>query len=87
MDEIIDALSTVDQSEKLAAGGGTGAPSGTGAGGGGSIDIAGAKTRVEAYDAIANGLFQQGLKAGTADFDNAMKQAWQDNNISALPEK
>mgnify|MGYP000755181778 FL=1 len=82
----LETMGILDKGRQ-AAGGGTGAPSGAGTGGGGSIDIAGAKTRVEAYDAIANGLFQQGLKAGTADFDNAMKQAWQDNNISALPEK
>lgn len=82
----LETMGILDKGRQ-AAGGGTGAPSGAGTGGGGSIDIAGAKTRVEAYDAIANGLFQQGLKAGMADFDNAMKQAWQDNNISALPEK
>ena len=82
----LETMGILDKGRQ-AAGSGTGAPSGAGTRSGGSIDIAGAKTRVEAYDAIANGLFQQGLKAGTADFDNAMKQAWQDNNISALPEK
>jgi hypothetical protein len=29
----------------------------------------------------------QGLTAGSEKFDAAMKQAWQDNNIAALPEK
>ena len=69
------------------AGGGTGAPTGAGAGGNVTVDISGAKTRVEAYDAIANTLQQQGLQIGTAEFDAGMKQAWQDNNIAALPEK
>jgi hypothetical protein len=32
-------------------------------------------------------LQQQGLQIGTAEFDAGMKQAWQDNNIAALPEK
>ena len=57
--------------------------------GGGSItvDASGAKTRTEAYDVIANSLMQQGLTIGSKAFDDAMKQAWQDNNISQLPEK
>ena len=72
---------------RKAAGGGTGAPSGGGAGGNITVDISGAKTRVEAYDAITATLEQQGLKVGTAEFDAGMQQAWKDNNISALPEK
>ena len=71
-----------------AAGGGTNPPAGGGgAGGNVTVDISGAKTRVEAYDAIASTLQQQGLQIGTAEFDAGMKQAWQDNNIAALPEK
>jgi len=27
------------------------------------------------------------VQMGTAEFDAGMKQAWQDNNIAALPEK
>ena len=69
------------------AGGGTVPPTGGGAGGNVAVDISGAKTRVEAYDVIANTLQQQGLQIGTAEFDAGMKQAWQDNNIAALPEK
>lgn len=69
------------------AGGGTIPLAGGGAGGNVIIDISGAKTRVEAYDAITSILLQQGLQIGTAEFDAGMKQAWQDNNIAALPEK
>lgn len=72
---------------KSAGGGGTIPPAGGGAGGGTSIDITGAKTRVEAYDAIAGALMAQGLTAGSEKFDAAMKQAWQDNNVAALPER
>lgn len=82
----LETMGILDKGRQ-AAGGGTGAPSGAGTGGGGSIDIAGAKTRVEAYEAIAANLMAQGLTAGSEKFDAAMKQAWQDNNIAALPEK
>ena len=70
-----------------AGGGGTISPAGGSAGGGTTIDITGAKTRVEAYDAIASSLMAQGLTAGSEKFDAAMKQAWQDNNVAALPER
>ena len=83
----LETMGILDKGRQ-AAGGGTGAPGGNGSsGGGGTFDVTGAKTRVEAYDAIANSLFQQGLQAGTEKFDAAMKQAWQDNNVAALPEK
>ena len=83
----LETMGILDKGRQ-AAGGGTGAPGGSGSGGGGgTFDVTGAKTRVEAYDAIANSLFQQGLQAGTEKFDAAMKQAWQDNNVAALPEK
>lgn len=82
----LETMGILDKGRK-AAGGGTGAPSGGGAGGNITIDISGAKTRVEAYDAITATLEQQGLKVGTAEFDAGMQQAWKDNNISALPEK
>ena len=73
---------------RQAAGGGTSGNGGSGSGGGGAtFDVSGAKTRVEAYDAIAAGLMAQGLTAGSEQFDAAMKQAWTDNNVAALPEK
>ena len=82
----LETMGILDKGRQ-AAGGGTGAPSGGGAGGNITVDISGAKTRVEAYDAITATLEQQGLKVGTAEFDAGMQQAWKDNNISALPEK
>lgn len=54
---------------------------------GGVVDISGAKTRVEAYEAITNTLVAQGLQIGTDKFDEAMSAAWKDNNIANLPEK
>ena len=82
----LETMGILDKGRQ-AAGGGTNPPAGGGAGGNVTVDISGAKTRVEAYDAIANTLQQQGLQIGTAEFDAGMKQAWQDNNIAALPEK
>lgn len=51
------------------------------------VDISGARTRNEAYEAITQSLMQQGLVYGSKEFDEAMSKAWKDNNISALPEK
>lgn len=68
-------------------GGGTKPPKRQPGGGSITVDASGAKTRTEAYDVIANSLMQQGLTIGSKAFDDAMKQAWQDNNISQLPEK
>lgn len=68
-------------------GGGTQQPGGGNGGSGGTIDISGARTRVEAYDAIAASLMAQGLINGSAEFDKAMSQAWKDNNVASLPEK
>ena len=68
-------------------GGGTEPPKRQPGGGSITVDASGAKTRTEAYDVLANSLMQQGLTIGSKAFDDAMKQAWQDNNISQLPEK
>lgn len=52
-----------------------------------TVDVSGARTRTEAYDAIANSLMQQGMTIGSKAFDEAMSQAWKDNGIGQLPEK
>lgn len=83
----LDTMGILDKGRQ-AGGGGTVPPGGgSGGGSGTTIDVTGAKTRVEAYEAIAANLMAQGLTAGSEKFDAAMKQAWQDNNIAALPEK
>lgn len=67
--------------------GGGGTHGGTGGTGNKTVlDVSGAKSRNEAYEAITNHLLAQGLTIGSADFDAAMTQAWKDNNISSLPE-
>jgi uncharacterized protein (UPF0264 family) len=83
----LETMGILDKGRQ-ASGGGTSGNGGSGSGGGGAtFDVSGTKTRVEAYDAIAAGLMAQGLTAGSEQFDAAMKQAWTDNNVAALPEK
>lgn len=85
----LKTLGVLDEGRK-AAGGGTNPPAGGtgGTGGGGSaVDVTGAKTRVEANEAITAGLMAQGLTVGSNEFQTALSQAWTDNNVAALPEK
>ncbi len=83
----LETMGILDKGRQAGGGGTKMMPVGPGGSGSMVIDVTGAKTRVEAYDAIAANLMAQGLTAGSEKFDAAMKQAWQDNNISALPEK
>ena len=82
----LDAMGIIDKGRQQS-GGGTIPPGGRGAGGSVVIGVAGCKTRVEAYDAISNNLMAQGMTAGSKEFEDAMAQAWKDNNIAALPER
>ena len=89
MQKELKTLGVLDEGRK-AAGGGTNPPAGGagGNGGGGStVDVTGAKTRVEANEAITNGLLAQGLTKGSDEWQTAINQAWTDNNVAALPEK
>ena len=81
----LDMMGVLDKGRQQV-GTGTQPPSGV-TGSGTVINIAGAKTRTEAYDMIASSLMTQGLTNGSAEFQTAMDQAWKDNNISSLPEK
>lgn len=84
----LETMGILDKGRQAAGGGTVPLAGGSGSGGGvTTVDVTGAKTRVEAYDAIAANLMAQGLTAGSEKFDTAMKQAWQDNNVAALPEK
>ena len=51
------------------------------------IDLAGVKTQTDAQELIAQTLMKQGLTNASKAFQEAMTQAWKDNNISALPIK
>lgn len=52
-----------------------------------TMDISGAKTRVEAVDIITNNLLQQGMVVGSKQFDEAMHAAYVGNNVKNLPER
>lgn len=56
-----------------------------GGNGSGSIDIAGARTQDEAYEAIASSLMAQGMTIGSNEFETAMSKAWAENNVKSLP--
>lgn len=66
-------------------GGGTTPPARMVGEGSPAVDISGARTRTEAYDMITSQLLSQGMTKGSNDFENAMNQAWKDNNIASLP--
>lgn len=83
----LETMGIIDKGRQAAGGGSTPPAGGSGGIGGGAISISGAKTRVEAYDAITQSLQGQGLQVGTKQFDDAMTAAWKENNIAALPEK
>lgn len=68
-------------------GGGTGGNGGAGGGGGSSVELSGAKTRVEANDLICQQLMQKGLTVGSDEYQTEMNKAWADNNVASLPEK
>lgn len=80
----LEQMDVLDKGRQ-AAGGGTRTPNGSASTSAVSID--GAKTRTEAYEIITNILVAEGKQVGTAAFQEAMSQAWKDNNIAALPEK
>lgn len=80
-------MGVLDEVRKQTGAGTTGGGTGGNHGGSFVADVTGAKTRTEAYDIIAEGLMAQGLTNGSKEFDDAMQQAWKDNNVSALPER
>lgn len=51
----------------------------------GTIDISGARTRVEAQEVIEKGLMAQGLTKGSMEYQTALDKAWTDNKVSDLP--
>lgn len=82
----LESMDVIDKGRKQP-GGGTVPPGGKGGNGGVVIDVSGCKTRTEAYDVISKTLMSQGMFAGSEEFQNAMNEAWKNNNIASLPEK
>ena len=52
---------------------------------GAPVDVSMARTQNEAQEIIAQSLMKQGMVNGSKEFQKAMDEAWQANNISALP--
>lgn len=83
----LKTMGVLDEGKQKPGGGTKPNKPGASGGNGGTIDVSGARNRVEAYDAISNALLQQGMTVGSAEFDAAMTQAWKDNNVASLPER
>ena len=66
---------------------GSGGNGNNGGGNNTTIDISGAVTQTEAYEAIAKTLFAKGLINGSAEFDAEMQKAWKENNVAKLPQR
>lgn len=66
---------------------GSGGNGNNGGGNSTTIDISGAATQTEAYEAIAKTLFAKGLVNGSAEFDAEMQKAWKENNVAKLPQR
>ena len=49
------------------------------------LDMSGVRTQTQAQEVIAQTLMKQGMTNGSKAFQEAMTQAWKDNNVSALP--
>lgn len=81
----LKAMGIID--ERRAAGAGTAQPTSVGTGGDEPIVITGARTRVEANEMLTQQLLKRGFVNGSKQFTEAMRKAWEDNNIKALPEK
>jgi len=64
--------------------GGAGTSGGTG-GGGSFLDLRGAKTQVEADDAIAKHLLSQGLQRATKEFATKQAEIRKENGVEKLP--
>lgn len=49
------------------------------------LDLSGVRTQTQAQELIAQTLMKQGMTNGSKAFQEAMTQAWKDNNVSSLP--
>ena len=83
----LEAMDVLDKGRQQSGAGSKGGAGGAGGAGGTIVDVSGARTRMEAHDIISENLMAQGLTVGSKAYDDAMHQAWVDNNVSNLPEQ
>jgi hypothetical protein len=81
----LNSMGVLEQ-QRRGAGGGTGKPD-EHHGGDLVVDLGGARTQSEAYEAITKMLLAQGKTVGSKEFDEGMRKAWTDNKIKDLPER
>jgi hypothetical protein len=81
----LNGMGVLEQ-QRRGAGGGTGKPD-EHHGGDLVVDLGGARTQSEAYEAITKMLLAQGKTVGSKEFDEGMRKAWTDNKIKDLPER
>lgn len=78
------AMGILDEGRQQA-GVGTRTPTSQQGGGGAPVDVTMARTQTEAHDIISKQLMQKGLINGSKEYQQALDQAWKDNNIASLP--
>ena len=81
----LNGMGVLEQ-QRRAAGAGSRKPDGQ-HGGDLVVDLGGARTQSEAYEAITKMLLSQGKTVGSKEFDEGMRKAWTDNKIKDLPER
>jgi hypothetical protein len=79
------AMGILDEGRKATGSGSTPPAPKPNGGNAAPVDVSMAKTQNEAENIIHNQLNAQGLVRGSKAYQEAMTQAWKDNNISSLP--
>ena len=79
----LKAMGILDEGRKQQ-GAGTEAPRQKG-GTGTTIDLSMARTQVQATEIIADSLMRQGMRKGTKEYEDAMLEAFKENNVQSLP--
>ena len=79
----LKVMGVLDEGRQQTGGGST--AGGTGSTGG-TLDLSGARSKVEANNIAAQALMAQGLTRGSQEYQTALDKAWTDYNVKDLPE-
>lgn len=80
----LEKMGVLDTGRVVGGAGGNGG-NGGGNGGGSGVDIANARTKTEAMDAIEKQLMSQGHAKSDSDWQELVDKAWKDNGVDKLP--
>lgn len=83
LEKELDGMGVLDKGRKMGGNGSQPPRHAPGA----SLDVSGARTKVEAEAAIRKYLLAKGLTVGSQAYQDEMDKAWKDNGISKLPER